>query len=95
MSPEVARSWMSSFGGRRFVLTVGCGLITSLLCWFGKISDQVYATVILATVAAYIGANTIQKQTEIRESAPFPPPAKVADTVIVKVEEKADAADAR
>lgn len=95
MNPDAARTWMASLGGRRFILTVGCGLITSLLCWFGKISDQVYATVILATVAAYIGANTIQKQTEIRESAPFPPAPKVADTVIVKVEDKADAADAR
>jgi len=52
---------LSKFGGRRFLLTLGCGIITSALVWFGKISDSVYATVIVATVAAYITGGTAQK----------------------------------
>ena len=52
---------MRDLGGRRFLLTVGCGVVTSALCWFGKISGEVYAAVIIATVAAYITGNTSQK----------------------------------
>ena len=43
------------------MLTVGCGLATTILVWYGKISDEVYATVIIATVGAYIAGNTVQK----------------------------------
>lgn len=49
-----------NIGGRRFILTLGCGIATTLLCWFAKISGEVYATVIIATVASYIGGNTYQ-----------------------------------
>ena len=52
---------LSRFGGRRFLLTLGCGVVTSLLVWFDKISDGVYSAVIIATVAAYITGGTAQK----------------------------------
>lgn len=52
---------LTSIGGRRFLLTLGCGIATTGLCWFAKISDEVYATVIIATVAAYITGNVTQK----------------------------------
>lgn len=52
---------IANFGGRRFLLTVGCGLATTALVWYGKIGDGVYATVIIATVGAYITGNTVQK----------------------------------
>lgn len=52
---------INCLGGRRFLLTVGCGLATTILVWYGKISDEVYATVIIATVGAYIAGNTMQK----------------------------------
>lgn len=55
-------------GGRRFLLTVGCGLVTSLLTWCEKIDANTYAIVICATVAVYIGGNTAQ-----RIKAPQPP----------------------
>lgn len=50
-----------TLGGRRFLLTLGCGIATTLLCWHGKIGDGVYATVIISTVGAYITGNTFQK----------------------------------
>lgn len=52
---------MSSIGGRRFVLTIGCGIVCTVLVWNSKISDEVFAAVIIATVAAYITGNTTQK----------------------------------
>lgn len=52
---------LTQFGGRRFLLTIGCGLATTGLCWFAKISGEVFATVIIATVGAYIAGNTVQK----------------------------------
>jgi len=55
---------IDNLGGRRFLLTLGCGVVTSLLCCYGKISDQVYATVIIATVGAYIAGNLAQKKIE-------------------------------
>lgn len=48
-------------GGRRFLLTCISGAGTWLLCWFGKIDGGTYATVTIATVAAYITGNTVQK----------------------------------
>lgn len=52
---------LSTFGGRRFLLTVGCGVATSVLVWFGKIDPMTYAAVVLGTVGAYIAGNTVQK----------------------------------
>jgi hypothetical protein len=55
------RAFVESFGGRRFLLTVLSGAGTFLLIWLGKISGEVYATVTIGTVAAYITGNTAQK----------------------------------
>lgn len=52
---------LSAIGGRRFLLTVISGAGTWLLVWCGKISGDVYSTVTIATVAAYIVGNTAQK----------------------------------
>lgn len=49
------------YGGRRFLLTLGCGCATAFLAWFGKIDGATYAMVELGTVGAYIGGNTYQK----------------------------------
>lgn len=49
--------WMS----RKFFLSLGCGLVTSMLCYLGKIDGTVYATVVLGTVGAYIAGNVAAK----------------------------------
>lgn len=51
-------------GGRKFLLTLGCGAACSVLVWFAKISDEVFATIILGTVGAYIGGNVWQKRAQ-------------------------------
>ncbi|MBF8177648.1 hypothetical protein [Herminiimonas contaminans] len=60
---------IAGLGGRRFMLTLGCGIACTVLVWNGKISDQVFATVIIATVAAYITGNTFQKVKGANEPA--------------------------
>lgn len=62
MTPKF-RQAMEHSGGRRFLLTVGAGLSTTLLQWFGKLdpAGTTYAMTIGATVAAYITGNTTQK----------------------------------
>lgn len=52
---------LTSWGGRRFLLTLGCGMVTSALLWFGKLDPTTYSVVILGTVGAYIAGNTVQK----------------------------------
>lgn len=52
---------LEKLGGRRFILTLGCGIATTVLTWFGKIDGAIYATVVIATVGAYITGNTTQK----------------------------------
>ncbi len=55
------REKIEGYGGRRFLITVGCGAVTAFLCWHGKIDGGVYSAVIIATVATYIAGNTGQK----------------------------------
>lgn len=52
---------MEMLGGRRFLLTMISGAGTWVLCWFEKISGDVYSVVTIATVAAYITGNVAQK----------------------------------
>jgi hypothetical protein len=55
------RQAIESAGGRRFLLALSTNLITAILVLADKVGDAVYATVIIATVGAYIAGNTVQK----------------------------------
>lgn len=59
---------ISRCGGRRFVMTIGAGLVNTLLLMCGYIGEQSYVTLTIATVAAYIGANTVQKYNEVKNA---------------------------
>jgi len=52
---------MESAGGRRFLLTLGCGAVCTVLVWFGRIDGMVFRDIIIGTVAAYIAGNVAQK----------------------------------
>lgn len=55
------RKLIESLGGRRFLMSLGAGLSSTVLVWFGKITPEVYQWIVLGTVAAYITGNTTQK----------------------------------
>lgn len=57
---------LARMGGRSFVLCVGCGLVCSILLWFGKLTDGSYLAIILGTVGAYIGSTTYRHRSEVR-----------------------------
>jgi hypothetical protein len=67
------RALIENIGGRRFIVCVGAGVVTSILQWFGKIdaSGNTYTMVILGTVGAFITGNTVQK---VKGTAPGPQP---------------------
>lgn len=58
---ENIRRIIEVLGGRRFLLSLGAGLVTSVLVWYAKITPEVYRDVILGTVGIYIAGNTFQK----------------------------------
>lgn len=51
-------------GGRRFLLTLGVGISTTVLQWFGKLdpAGSTYALTIAGTVAAYITGNVAESR---------------------------------
>lgn len=61
LTPEVLRDWLSSLGGRRFLLSLGAGVATTVLSWYAKITPEIYRDVVLGTVGMYIGGSTFQK----------------------------------
>lgn len=53
---------INRLGGRKFFMSMGCGIACSVLLWFGKISGDVFQWVILGTVGAYVAGNVVQKK---------------------------------
>lgn len=53
---------MNHIGGRKFIVTMCCGIATTVLVWCGKIDPGVYSAVTIAIVGAYIAGNVWQKK---------------------------------
>jgi hypothetical protein len=53
-----------AWGGRRFLMVMGCGVVCTVLVWYGKISDEVFAATVLGTVGVYVGGNVYQRKVE-------------------------------
>lgn len=58
------------FRSRRFLLTLGAGVVTTLLQWNGKLdpAGSTYALVIVATVGAYITGRAVDNKTEANKT---------------------------
>jgi hypothetical protein len=50
---------LTTLGGRKFILSIGCGIVSSLLLWFGKLDANNYTMLIGFTIGAYITGGTI------------------------------------
>lgn len=61
MKPQTFIAWREAFGGRRFLLTLGAGVVNTLLRIWNYIDISSYVTLTIATVGAYIAAGTYQK----------------------------------
>jgi hypothetical protein len=50
----------SRYGGTRFLLSLGCGFVTTGLLVLGFITEGVWQVVILGTMGTFIAGNTVQ-----------------------------------
>ena len=69
MTPDTASAWLDAFGGRRFLLVLGCGVVNAALVWFGKITSADFVLVTSATVSVFIAGNAYQKSRNASPSA--------------------------
>jgi hypothetical protein len=47
-------------GGRKFFLTIGCGIVSTVLLWYGKLTSGDFVMLAGFTVGAYIAGGTIE-----------------------------------
>lgn len=59
---------MTIWGGRKFFLCLLSLIFATALVASGAIEDGTYATIVLATVGAYVGGNVTQKATQKGQS---------------------------
>lgn len=70
MSPAQFIAWREAFGGRRFLLTLGAGVVNTALLVRGYIDQDTFFNLVTWTVGPYIAAGTVQK---VMPSAPRTP----------------------
>lgn len=54
------------FGGRAFLLALGCGVVTSIMRWFGHLDDHTYGIIISVSVGTYIGKSAVDEHSRQR-----------------------------
>lgn len=50
-------AYREALGGRRFLITLGCGVVNTILVALKLIDNSTYQTIILGTVAVYIAGH--------------------------------------
>jgi hypothetical protein len=50
----------NTIGGRKFFLTLGCGLVSTVLLWYGKLTSSDFVMLSGFTIGAYITGGTIE-----------------------------------
>lgn len=64
------RNLIEQLGGRRFLMSMGCGMACTVLVWFGRITPEVFQWTVVLTVGAYITGNTAQKVKDMESQRP-------------------------
>ena len=67
MTPAEFIAWREAFGGRKFWMTIGAGVVCTILRWNDKIDNTTFQNVVLGTVGVYIASSVYQK---VKGSAP-------------------------
>lgn len=47
-------------GGRKFFLTLACGIVSTVLLWYGKLTSSDFVVLSGFTIGAYITGGTIE-----------------------------------
>lgn len=66
MRPRQVSAWMYGLGGRRFLMVMGAAAVNTALFATRIMSEAGYITLTLATIGAYLTANTAEGMTTIR-----------------------------
>jgi len=65
VTPDLFWKWT---GGTRFVMTVGAGLVDTMLLLLGKLTGEQYVMLTMGTVAVYIGAAAHSRAKEVENA---------------------------
>lgn len=68
MTPDNFQRWVWAAGGRRFLLTLGAGIASTVLVWFHRITSSDYVLLISATVGAFIAGASWKKGERDKET---------------------------
>jgi hypothetical protein len=71
VKPETLSAYVAVVGTRCLV-TIGAGVVDTILCWFNKITGEQYVTLTLGTVGVFIAAAAYQKAQEAKAYANSP-----------------------
>ena len=63
MTPAKLHDWMRAAGGRRFLISVGCGIVSTVVLVLGYIGEASYVQLILGTVAAFVAGASWRQDT--------------------------------
>lgn len=58
---ETSTTALARFGGRKFLFAMSTLMACSILVWFDKVTDSIFSTVMLATIAIFTAGNVYQK----------------------------------
>lgn len=65
MTFQNLRDLISAAGGRRFLMTIGAGVVNSFLVMHGIITSADFVEVTKWTISVFIAGNTIQKVKDV------------------------------
>jgi hypothetical protein len=51
----------TTYGGRRFLMVMGCSIVCTVLVYLGKIDGNIFRDIIIGTVGTFIVGNSWQK----------------------------------
>ena len=61
MTPERLRAWLDAAGGRRFVMAMGAGIVSTILFMLNKLTQGNYMMLQSGTILMYLAANNHEK----------------------------------